>query len=77
MGQKLKTIQSSVLRGGYCAIWIFGGMMAFYFGLFACEADAGSPEQTQCAARFLWTIGVVLVAALAHAYLISGATKNG
>ena len=68
--KRLKALQSSLLRGGICAIWVCGSLMAVYYCLVASTADMMSPEQREFVIRAAVCGGISLVAASGHAFLI-------
>jgi hypothetical protein len=67
---KANVIHNSLLRGGFCALWVFGFMISFFEFLYACTADMGSPEQNMFVLHMCVCAGVGVVGAGVHAYLI-------
>lgn len=51
-------------------VWMFAFILSFYGFLDTVFADAGSPEQTTAGLRFLALLGVGIVAASVHGYMI-------
>ena len=73
--QRLKKLNDNALRGGLCAVWVFGTIFAFYEFLYAITAYSGSPEQRTFFIHTIACLGVAVVAALTHAYLIGTANE--
>lgn len=67
---KANLVQHSLLRGGFCALWIFGFVLTFYQFLYACTADMGSPEQNTYVRHMIVCAAVGIIGAATHAYLI-------
>jgi hypothetical protein len=63
-------LNSSLLRGGFCAVWLFGIVIAFFEFLYAAMSDYGSPEQGYYAWHLVGALFVIAIAAGTHAYLI-------
>ena len=72
---QLKKLNDSALRGAFCAVWVFGIIFAFYEFLYAITADSGSPEQRTFVIHTITCLGVAVVAALVHAYLMGTANE--
>ena len=70
MNAKIKIVHDSMLRWGFCVLWMFAFILSFYGFLNVAFADDGSPEQTTAGLRFLALLGVGISAACAHGYLI-------
>lgn len=69
-------MHDSLMRGGFCALWMFAFILAFYGFLDASFADNGSPEQTAAGLRFIVLLCVGIAAASAHGYLVHIAKKK-
>ena len=74
--QKLKNLQASLLRGAFCAVWVFGFLLTFYEWLFAIFSDTGSPEKSQFMLQALACGLVATMAAIVHSYLIKQAANG-
>jgi hypothetical protein len=74
--RQLKTLQASLLRGAFCAVWIFGFILTFYEWLYAILADTGSPEKSMFMIHALVCGLVGTMAAIVHAHLIRQATDG-
>ena len=68
MGPRLKAIHNVLLRGGFCAVWIAGLIIAFYDFLYAITADIGSPEQNKFVLHIVACLAISVVAAALHVY---------
>lgn len=73
---KLKNLLASLLRGGFCAVWVMALIVSFYEFLYAVTSDIGSPEQSQFLVRAIVSISAGIIAAIAHAYLLSEAKNS-
>ena len=56
-------------------MWIFGIIFAFYEFLYAITAYSGSPEQRTFVIHTIACLGIAVVAALTHAYLMGTASE--
>jgi hypothetical protein len=68
--EKVSEILETLLRGAFCAIWIFGTMMALLFALAASNADYDDPTAPFYWHRALGCLIVVALAGFAHGYLL-------
>jgi polyferredoxin len=65
-----QNLNNSLLRGGFCAVWVFGILISFYEFLYAATAEMGSAEQGKFTLHAIGCILVTAAAACIHAYLI-------
>ena len=72
----LKAFHDSLLRFGFMALWMFAFVTTFYEFLGVTTADNGSPEQNLHAVHASVALGIGIVAAFGHAYLVHQAKKN-
>ena len=72
---RLKKLNDSALRGAFCAVWVFGIIFAFYEFLYAITSYSGSPEQRTFVIHTIACLGVSVVAAFTHAYLMGTASE--
>ena len=63
-------LNNSLLRGGFCAVWVMGILISFYEFLYAVTAELGSPEQGKFVLHAVACVAVTALAASIHAYLI-------
>ena len=66
-----KQIHDTGLRGAFCTIWVFSGLVGAMDWLVALTADYGSPEKLFYTRQGIVASIVFVVAALSHAQLLS------
>ena len=71
----LQRLNNTLLRGGFCAVWVFGIIFAFYEFLYVITAYSGSPEQRIFVIHTVACLGVAVVAAFMHGYLMGIASE--
>ena len=69
-------VNNYLLRGGFCALWIFGFAISFFEFLYATTADMGSPEQSRYVLQMCVCAAVGIIGAGVHAYLIREASNE-
>lgn len=78
MNAKIKTAHDSMLRWGFCVLWMMAFLFSFYGFLDITVANDGSPEQTAAGLRFIVLLSVGIIAASIHGYLVHlEKKKNG
>lgn len=70
MMAKFKSFHDTVLKLGFMVLWMFAFILSFYGFLDVSFAEVNSPEQTAAGLRFIALLGVGIVAASVHGYLI-------
>jgi len=73
---KLKPLFGSLLRGGLCAVWVFGALLSVLNYIAVLLSDAHSSDAMMFMYRMLICMAVTTVAAGAHAYLIYEESKH-
>jgi hypothetical protein len=68
--ERLKAIHDSVLRVGFCVVFVAALVTAFYEFLYATTADFDSPEQNKFVLHIAACLGVAIVAAISHVYIV-------
>jgi len=74
---KLKPLFGSLLRGGLCAVWLFGAAFAFMKFVMWSVSDYDSFNAHLYFQQTWVCLLVVAIAACTHAYLIYEETKRG
>ena len=74
--QRLKAIQASILRGGFCATWIASGVMAFYEFLYSVTAEIDNPEPNIYMIRSGICLIIFALASVAHSILLRDAKEK-
>lgn len=74
--QKLKTLNDSLLRGGFCALWLGAFILTIYEFLFYAVADSDSPEQHTFLIHAAVCGAIGIAATAVHAFLIQQALHD-
>jgi hypothetical protein len=76
MASKVQAIHDTAMRGGFCALWMAALILTIEEWMFAVISDIGSPERAAYCEYTLGYFAVLVVAALAHGYLLHERAKS-
>jgi len=75
MFQRLKNLSKTLLRGGYCAVWIFSFIMAFAEFLYYAESDSDT-DAHRYFLRMVVAIVIGIVTSVTHSHLLHKDIRN-